>query len=143
MSRTKPAILRYSERVPRPGGPVMNPKQPHSEDQNRPQETIHSWKEIAAYIQRNEATARRWEREEGLPVHRHSHKIRSSVFAYPTEIDAWKLTRKVVAPAAAPARVTPPWWRPVAAGFATLSCLVMVGSGIHPQLASAQSLTAR
>ena len=33
---------------------------------------LESWTEIGAYLQRNAVTARRWEKEEGLPVHRHS-----------------------------------------------------------------------
>lgn len=109
---------------------------PNPSDQQNETETLHSWKEIATYIQRNEATARRWEREEGLPVHRHSHKIRSSVFAYPSEIDAWMQTRRLAPePAVAPGRV---WWRPLIAGVTTLLCLVMVGNGIRPKVALAQ-----
>ena len=113
----------------------MNPKQPDFDSQDRNQEALHSWKEIAAYIQRNEASARRWEREEGLPVHRHSHKIRSSVFAFPGEIDAWLAGRRI-APEPAVVR---PWWRPVAIGVTTLLCLIMVGNGIRPQSAAAQA----
>ncbi len=57
------------------------------------EDILRSWKEIGAYLCRNEATVRRWEKEEGLPVHRHSHKIRSSVYAYPREIDSWQAAR--------------------------------------------------
>ena len=49
-------------------------------------ERLNSWKEIGAYLQRNEATVRRWEKREGLPVHRHLHEGRSTVYAYPTEM---------------------------------------------------------
>lgn len=52
--------------------------------------TLESWKEIAAYLQRQVRTVRRWEKEEGLPVHRHAHKVRGSVYAYPSELDAWR-----------------------------------------------------
>jgi len=48
---------------------------------------LESWKEIEAYLKRDFRTLRRWEKEEGLPIHRHSHKSRSSVYAYPSEID--------------------------------------------------------
>ena len=41
---------------------------------------LNSWKEIGAYLQRNEATVRLWEKREGLPVHRHTHESRSSVY---------------------------------------------------------------
>ncbi len=33
-------------------------------------ERLDSWKEIAAYLKRGARTVQRWEREEGLPVHR-------------------------------------------------------------------------
>jgi eukaryotic-like serine/threonine-protein kinase len=49
---------------------------------------LDSWKEIAAYLKRDERTVRRWEKE-GLPVRRKVHKKQASVFAYRAEIDAW------------------------------------------------------
>ena len=51
-------------------------------------ERLDSWKEIAAYLKRDERTVRRWEKE-GLPVRRKVHKKQASVFAYRAEIDAW------------------------------------------------------
>jgi TolB-like protein/Tfp pilus assembly protein PilF len=51
-------------------------------------ERLDSWKEIAAYLKRDERTVRRWEAE-GLPVHRKVHKKQASVYAYKGEIDAW------------------------------------------------------
>lgn len=51
-------------------------------------ERLDSWKEIAAYLRRDERTVRRWEKE-GLPVRRKVHKKQASVFAYRAEIDAW------------------------------------------------------
>src|SRR6185503_9769295 len=54
---------------------------------------LDSWKEIAAYFRRNERTVRRWEKAEGLPIHRHLHDIRGSVFAYAAELDAWRAGR--------------------------------------------------
>jgi TolB-like protein/cytochrome c-type biogenesis protein CcmH/NrfG len=51
---------------------------------------LDSWKEIAAYANRGVRTVRRWEREEGLPVHRHVHRKLGSVYAYKSEIDAWR-----------------------------------------------------
>jgi len=50
---------------------------------------LDSWKEIAGYLRRDERTVRRWEKSEGLPVHRHVHEQRASVFAYRHEVDAW------------------------------------------------------
>jgi TolB-like protein/tetratricopeptide (TPR) repeat protein len=51
-------------------------------------ERLDSWKEIAAYLKRDERTVRRWEKE-GLPVHRHTHKKKATVYAYKSEIDSW------------------------------------------------------
>lgn len=51
-------------------------------------ERLDSWKAIAAYLKRDERTVRRWEKE-GLPVHRHLHAKKASVYAYPAEIDLW------------------------------------------------------
>jgi TRAP transporter TAXI family solute receptor len=52
-------------------------------------ERLDSWKEIAAYLKRDVATARRWEKRERLPVHRHHHEKLGSVYAYASELDAW------------------------------------------------------
>ena len=111
----------------------MNASQP---DLNRSEEPLSSWKEIGAYLQRNAATVRRWEKEEGLPIHRHSHKSRSSVYAYASEIDAWRASRKVIAEAA-PAPVNT-FWRVPTFALAILLCLIMVGNGVRPQAASAK-----
>ena len=54
---------------------------------------LESWKEIAAYLGRDARTVRRWEKNEGLPVQRHFHGQRSTVFAFPREIDAWLAKR--------------------------------------------------
>jgi hypothetical protein len=50
---------------------------------------LDSWKEIAAYLKRGARTVQRWEREEGLPVHRLVHNKLGSVYAYRSELDAW------------------------------------------------------
>jgi Tol biopolymer transport system component len=52
------------------------------------QERLESWKEIAAYLHRDVRTARRWEKERGLPVHRVPGK-RPGVHAFAAEIDVW------------------------------------------------------
>ena len=51
---------------------------------------LESWKEIAAYLGRDVTTVRRWERREGLPVYRILHIKLGSVYAYTTELDAWR-----------------------------------------------------
>lgn len=80
-----------------------------------PEETpLQGWKEIAAYIERNQRTARRWEAEEGLPIRRHRTDRRSSVYAYPSEIDQWRVSRIPATTIGASARH--PWvWAAVAA----------------------------
>ena len=54
-----------------------------------PQERLDSWKEIAAYLKRGTRTLQRWEREQGLPVHRLGGRKPGSVFAYKPELDGW------------------------------------------------------
>ena len=53
------------------------------------QDRLDSWKQIAAYLGRSERTVRRWHQSEGLPVHRHVHQERGSVWAYAQELDDW------------------------------------------------------
>src|SRR6476660_5697683 len=55
---------------------------------------LDSWKEIAAYLQRDVTTVQRWEKREGMPVHRHLHDKAGSVYAYSSELDAWQKNRK-------------------------------------------------
>jgi TolB-like protein len=50
---------------------------------------LNSWKEIAVYLQKDVRTVQRWEKNEGLPVHRKPHDKLSSVYAYQSELDAW------------------------------------------------------
>jgi TolB-like protein/Flp pilus assembly protein TadD len=54
---------------------------------------LNSWKEIAAYLDRDPRTVQMWEKNEGLPVHRLAHQTRSSVYALTGEIDAWLKNR--------------------------------------------------
>lgn len=51
---------------------------------------LDSWKEIALYLNRGVRTVRRWEKDEGLPVHRHVHRTQASVYAFKSEIDSWR-----------------------------------------------------
>ena len=41
-----------------------------------------SWKEIANYLKISVRTVQRWEKDEGLPVHRHAHARQDTVYAY-------------------------------------------------------------
>ena len=54
-----------------------------------PVSRLRSWKAIASYLGCSVRTARRWEADEGLPVHRLMHKSQGSVYAYPVELDEW------------------------------------------------------
>ena len=83
---------------------------------------LDAWKEIASYLGRDVTTVRRWERREGLPVHRHLHDKLGSVYAYADEIDEWMSRRSThEAPAVAddrgiqeepPPVPAPSAWRP-------------------------------
>lgn len=55
----------------------------------RPDNLLDSWKEIAAYLDREVRTVQRWEKKEGLPVYRQIHEKMGTVYAYKSEIDAW------------------------------------------------------
>jgi len=55
---------------------------------------LDSWKEIAAYLNRDVTTVQRWEKREGMPVHRHLHDTRGSVYALPSELHAWAERRR-------------------------------------------------
>src|SRR5882762_11238279 len=53
------------------------------------EDRLDSWKEIAAYLNRDVTTVQRWEKREGMPVHRHLHDRIGSVYASRTELEAW------------------------------------------------------
>ncbi len=71
---------------------VPEPTPPGSERAGR---RLDSWKEIASFLGRGIRTVQRWEREEGLPVHRLPHAERGSVFADPKELSAWWDSRQI------------------------------------------------
>jgi TolB-like protein/Tfp pilus assembly protein PilF len=93
-------------------------------------ERLDSWKEIAAYLKRDESPARRWEKE-GLPVHRHAHKKKATICAYTSEIDDWwnvgRVRLEAAEPAATGRRRRAVWW--AAAGLVLLG--VGVGLGLN------------
>lgn len=55
----------------------------------RPDERLDSWKEIAAFLRRGVRTVQRWERTEDLPVRRHVHERGGTAYAYKSEILEW------------------------------------------------------
>jgi len=62
---------------------------PSPEGSPLPGKKLDSWGEIASYLGREVRTVQRWENTEALPVHRHEHKKKSTVYAYTGELDAW------------------------------------------------------
>ena len=48
---------------------------------------LDSWKGIAGYLKTSVRTVQRWEKYEGLPVHRHAHSRQDTVYAYTDEIE--------------------------------------------------------
>jgi eukaryotic-like serine/threonine-protein kinase len=77
----------------------------HTSD--RDSAALDSWKEIASYVGRDVRTVQRWERLEGLPIHRHHHAKLGSVYAYRQEIDRWRDQRSVASSKRAKHRIAP------------------------------------
>jgi TolB-like protein/thioredoxin-like negative regulator of GroEL len=71
---------------PAPG--ILPPVRPHDD-------RLDSWKEIAVYLHRDVKTVQRWEKREGMPVHRHLHDKRGSVYALGSELDVWMQSRRL------------------------------------------------
>jgi len=67
---------------------------------------LESWKEIAAHLARDVTTVRRWEKREGLPVYRLQHSKLGSVYAYTSELDAWRDKRALAGETHAPNKMT-------------------------------------
>src|SRR5437762_10513061 len=72
---------------PSPGAPSERP----------PEDRLDSWKEIAAYLERDVTTVQRWEKREGMPVHRHLHDKMGSVYAFRADLDTWARSRNPAA----------------------------------------------
>ena len=72
---------------PSPGSPPA--------DEGPSDDRLDSWKEIAAYMKRDVTTVQRWEKREGMPVHRHVHDKVGSVYAFKSDLDAWARSRSL------------------------------------------------
>src|SRR5216684_6717370 len=72
------------------------PPSPTALGESRPDNFLDSWKEIAAYLEREVRTVQRWEKKEGLPVHRQIHERLGTVYAYKSEIDVWWRERRAI-----------------------------------------------
>ena len=107
-------------------------KQEHGDDRTGGETPLQGWKQIAVYLDRDARTARRWEQQARLPVRRVGGK-RASVYAYPSELDAWRARKP-------PASEEPrhrPWRRliPVAAGglaLVAVAAVVLWGPIMNP-----------
>jgi Tol biopolymer transport system component len=74
----------------------MGEPPPATPTRERPlEDRLDSWKEIAAYLKRDVTTVQRWEKREGMPVHRHLHDRIGSVYASRAELDAWTRSRNL------------------------------------------------
>ncbi len=93
-----------------------------------PTDRLGSWKAIAAYLDSSVRTVRRWERGEGLPVHRHMHHKLGRVFALRTELDAWRKTR-----ARGPHAASRPTSVPVPASSRSIAVLPFTSAGSDAQ----------
>ncbi len=104
----------------------------------RPSEDrLDSWKEIAAYLNRDVTTVQRWEKREGMPVHRHLHDRMGSVHASRAELDAWARGRNLRAAQEYESNATslnPPTQRPRSAASTSLTrwrfVLLVVAVGV-------------
>jgi Tol biopolymer transport system component len=109
------------------------------------EDRLDSWKEIAAYLNRDVTTVQRWEKREGMPVHRHLHDRMGSVSASRSELDRWARGRNFRAaaenlnntsapdPPAQPPHlaisISPTKWRFVLA-LAAAGVAVTIGAGL-------------
>jgi Tol biopolymer transport system component len=73
------------------GEPEASPSVRPTEDR------LDSWKEIAAYFNRDVTTVQRWEKRERMPVRRHVHDRMGSVYAFRADLDAWARSRNLPA----------------------------------------------
>jgi hypothetical protein len=73
-----------------------------------PEDRLDSWKEIAAYLNRDVTTVQRWEKREAMPVHRHLHDRMGSVYAFRAELDSWARSRNLRAGPESPSNALSP-----------------------------------
>jgi Tol biopolymer transport system component len=83
-----PVLLR-----PADGEKLMSDAPTTSLPEKSAEDRLDSWKEIAEYLRRDVTTVQRWEKREGMPVHRQLHDKIGSVYAYRADLDAWIQTR--------------------------------------------------
>ena len=89
---------------------------------------LTSWKEIAAFFGREVRTVQRWEVLENLPVYRHLHHRKRSVYAYPKELEEWWRERgtRLALPTAAPNGLDR--WVPIRWAALSVAGLLVLGA---------------
>jgi len=75
--------------------PQPPPDPPTASTWPAPGERVESRKEIANYLKRDVRTVQRWEERQDLPVHRHMHGERGTVYAYKADLDVWWNNRRL------------------------------------------------
>ncbi len=65
-------------------GPATGPDTAHADD------SLDSWKQIAAPLRRDARTVIRWEATRGLPVHRLPKGARRAAYARKSELETWR-----------------------------------------------------
>ena len=101
------------------------PERPHTLGS---EERLDSWKDIAAYLQRDVSTVQRWEKREGMPVHRHVHDKQGSVYAFRSDLDGWRARASHIAPTPMPTerRRTPRRLMVAAAALIAVAAILIV-----------------
>jgi hypothetical protein len=61
---------------------------------NSPGNALEGWKAIAGYLRVTERAVQKWEKERGLPIHRHRSFDAPRVLAYTHELDEWRRREK-------------------------------------------------
>lgn len=91
------------------------------------EERLDGWKRIAAYLNRDVRTVRRWEKHQGLPVRRLMHEKQATVYAYHSELDDWLQQQHEKSTAPAPARrlsgMPGPYWAWLAVPLLVMAAL--------------------
>jgi len=88
--------MRYLRR----GCAVSEVRHSDREPQGLPIDRLESWKEIAAFFQRDVRTVQRWEKHAGLPVRRHVESRLRTPYAYRSELETWRRAQRTVVEAA-------------------------------------------
>ncbi len=63
---------------------------PHVAPFSHNKDILNCWKDISAYLERDVRTVMRWEHTRSLPVHRLPGGPKSAVYAFKSELEAWR-----------------------------------------------------